>query len=667
MSILRLSSSTSSLITSSYSIPSFENAVHVCVQSSISTLPHAITVTLHPQALRFTVVDDGPAISQTQFNSALLPSSSLSPIALSSLANTSTIELRIRTQQFSALKTISASKTLENRIISNQNASSLLPKPGMQIDVWETFHATPVRRRIEQHRSSNSIIQSVRECIACLALCNPRISFTLRIDNNVVILRTPRASQITLDHVSVAFDDVRAVPWLSFSVMYTGISIIAFLSRPGLPHTRCQLVSVDGFNAPGSCTASIFSRAWRAWFGRCNGHTNSRRFPAFVVNVNTGFRRPVNAMHGFQCRHPLAESGDLDDKTLAQLVFKSVMGCLSGQQTDTADIEDSHAKFPRASEQLPKTEKTKAVVETRKRKRFEDAEITPHPIIANTERCNFNSDSSISLLPSSTPRLSSKRSGLSAVEIEGVFKEQVPGWCDTCIISSKRVEYKREEIGTGLKSDKSDDVLDKRRVNISKNCLKEMKVIGQVDCKFIIVINNDSSTMYAMDQHAVSERILYEQLVQKAEIEGMKSKSLKNLMEIKVSQIQKHVIKEKIQSFEKWGWRIDEIHDDDDQVNVSHVPRICGLNVSDVVLDGTDGFIAFVDEVVDGSVSIPRVLIECMASVACHSAVRFGDRLSKKQCESLVLEGLGQCDNPFVCAHGRPSVVPLVVFQYDDG
>jgi len=38
----------------------------------------------------------------------------------------------------------------------------------------------------------------------------------------------------------------------------------------------------------------------------------------------------------------------------------------------------------------------------------------------------------------------------------------------------------------------------------------------------------------------------------------------------------------------------------------------------------------------------------------------FGDKLNQEQCERLV-ERLKGCRQPFVCAHGRPSLVPLFV------
>lgn len=40
----------------------------------------------------------------------------------------------------------------------------------------------------------------------------------------------------------------------------------------------------------------------------------------------------------------------------------------------------------------------------------------------------------------------------------------------------------------------------------------------------------------------------------------------------------------------------------------------------------------------------------------------FGDFLTKEECESLFIE-LANTKFPFVCAHGRPSIIPLIEFQ----
>lgn len=46
-------------------------------------------------------------------------------------------------------------------------------------------------------------------------------------------------------------------------------------------------------------------------------------------------------------------------------------------------------------------------------------------------------------------------------------------------------------------------------------------------------------------------------------------------------------------------------------------------------------------------------------------AIKFNDSLSKEACHSLVAS-LSSCQLPFQCAHGRPSIAPLVdIFHLD--
>ncbi|MHA2271472.1 MAG: DNA mismatch repair endonuclease MutL, partial [Candidatus Hodarchaeales archaeon] len=50
--------------------------------------------------------------------------------------------------------------------------------------------------------------------------------------------------------------------------------------------------------------------------------------------------------------------------------------------------------------------------------------------------------------------------------------------------------------------------------------------------------------------------------------------------------------------------------------------------------------------------------------VACHSAVRAGQVLSHTQMEILIRDLLS-ADRPFVCAHGRPTMIKLTPAQLE--
>ena len=66
-------------------------------------------------------------------------------------------------------------------------------------------------------------------------------------------------------------------------------------------------------------------------------------------------------------------------------------------------------------------------------------------------------------------------------------------------------------------------------------------------------------------------------------------------------------------------------------------------------LDGTGG----------GSTLPPPAVMRVLASKACRRAIMFGDELNREQCQAL-LRRLAQTELPFQCAHGRPTIAPLV-------
>ncbi|KAI1427563.1 hypothetical protein F5Y12DRAFT_737208 [Xylaria sp. FL1777] len=55
----------------------------------------------------------------------------------------------------------------------------------------------------------------------------------------------------------------------------------------------------------------------------------------------------------------------------------------------------------------------------------------------------------------------------------------------------------------------------------------------------------------------------------------------------------------------------------------------------------------------------PEGVLDMINSRACRSSIMFNDPLSREECANL-LTSLADCAFPFQCAHGRPSMVPLI-------
>ncbi|GFF25343.1 hypothetical protein IFM58399_00997 [Aspergillus lentulus] len=57
--------------------------------------------------------------------------------------------------------------------------------------------------------------------------------------------------------------------------------------------------------------------------------------------------------------------------------------------------------------------------------------------------------------------------------------------------------------------------------------------------------------------------------------------------------------------------------------------------------------------------SCPQGIIDLLNSRACRTAIMFNDMLTAEECKSLIGR-LARCVLPFQCAHGRPSMVPIL-------
>ncbi|KAI5242861.1 hypothetical protein E4T43_04538 [Aureobasidium subglaciale] len=64
--------------------------------------------------------------------------------------------------------------------------------------------------------------------------------------------------------------------------------------------------------------------------------------------------------------------------------------------------------------------------------------------------------------------------------------------------------------------------------------------------------------------------------------------------------------------------------------------------------------------------SCPKGILQLINSRACRSAVMFNDELTREQCQELV-DRVANTAFPFICAHGRNSMVPLVYLDGEGG
>ena len=189
------------------------------------------------------------------------------------------------------------------------------------------------------------------------------------------------------------------------------------------------------------------------------------------------------------------------------------------------------------------------------------------------------------------------------------------------------------------------------RLKITRNQIKKFEIIGQFDKRFIIVncVGIDNEFVAILDQHASHERIRFEQFHQRY-LNRKLEPPFDTITVVGLPTFEA----ETLARFAKDGLKLVQTH-----------------NATKITL--TRDFIVVPDEsqsqklVLDlyqyyssnsSTNTISKPILEYVKQRACKGAIKFGQELSLEQCRDIV-DKLQECKDPFSCAHGRPSMVPL--------
>ncbi|CAG9327517.1 unnamed protein product [Blepharisma stoltei] len=175
--------------------------------------------------------------------------------------------------------------------------------------------------------------------------------------------------------------------------------------------------------------------------------------------------------------------------------------------------------------------------------------------------------------------------------------------------------------------------------------LKFSTIISQVDKKFILCLLdiNSRQIIAALDQHASHERIKLEEIERKL---PQHLESEECMIPLQVSNYEKSVLLQQSKRLEKWKFKITAIGD---ALALTQVPKLFGkvLGQPELLLSAHTQSL------------IPNPILTIMKSKACRSSIKFGDEITVEECEK-ICKDLENCALPTQCAHGRPTVYPLM-------
>jgi DNA mismatch repair protein MutL len=172
----------------------------------------------------------------------------------------------------------------------------------------------------------------------------------------------------------------------------------------------------------------------------------------------------------------------------------------------------------------------------------------------------------------------------------------------------------------------------------------EVRVIGSF--RDLYLLCEDGDDLLVVDQHAAHERVNYERLQSTLADTAVPTASIDPPETVSVSPAAAAVAESHVDFLGSLGFDINVFGGQ--TLRVSGLPAPLG-RVADV-----DLLVETLDLIVAGKPP-ENHREELLATVACHPSLKAGDRLTEADA-SVLLERLGECEQPFACPHGRPTV-----------
>ena len=169
--------------------------------------------------------------------------------------------------------------------------------------------------------------------------------------------------------------------------------------------------------------------------------------------------------------------------------------------------------------------------------------------------------------------------------------------------------------------------------------------LGEVaDC---FIIAKKGQDLYIVDQHAAHERIRYDTFCKR--VERMPSQQLLTPEFVDVDSDDMTLLLERQDVFNDLGYTYSEAGPT--TLRVEEVP--CDLQTSDIADSLKDICLLLHDQKEPDKAMVRH---RSLAYLSCHGAVKAGDSLNIRQMKQL-LDDLFHTEKPYVCPHGRPTII----------
>ena len=163
------------------------------------------------------------------------------------------------------------------------------------------------------------------------------------------------------------------------------------------------------------------------------------------------------------------------------------------------------------------------------------------------------------------------------------------------------------------------------------------------------ILAESGGNLLLIDQHASSERVVYERLLRAIEDGTEVSQELLTPVVLSLTPTEARTLGENMDALRKAGFEIEPFGGG--SYSLRSIPTVLGLAqgeraIRDILADLAD------------MTAPKRMGQEFVWRVACHTSIRAGQKLSHAQMRQLVADLLAT-ESPYTCEHGRPTMIVL--------
>lgn len=566
-------------------------------------------------------------------------------------------------------------------------------QPGTTIEVRDLFYNTPARRKfLKTERTETAKIQDM---VGKLALSNPHIAFKL-VSNDKVSLITPGSGDIT-DTIAALYGYKVKEDLFPVAYEIEGVRVDGVVSKPTLLKSSriWQTVIVNNRVIGDKAINKAIDNAYHALLPK-GGYplvVLSIVVPPEVVDINVHPRKsevkfsddkPIfkAVYHGVlqALEHPLrqVESGRLHQETESVIAtdirYEKVFegrrnlslrpdegdlsigtdGKLSGNvgtgythdgtastHNETAFAHNETASVYDDSESVNgvgkaawerRREKTNELVEKirsgeyvpRRPVRYEQEQLGDDSFVTNAQPSTYT--------PAEIQQFSSLKE---AYRQDGFYGEE------------QRRERENDTASSAAVADSGNESAVVAPDGLPQRVIANSGLVplGQVaDC---YIVAKKGSDLYIIDQHAAHERIRYDKLCKSAAAIPMQELLIPLMFD--ATEDEQTLVDEQAEAFADLGFAV--ALGGPTQIRVDGVPSDLVENKAIDVLRHTFTYM------LDGEMPTKAQLRhEMLAYASCRGAIKAGHSLNMYQI-SVLIEDLFATDKPYVCPHGRPTII----------